>query len=656
MTHEVRPQVRVVLASLGLLITLLACMLELRPPGALRNLDYSVYDVLLRATHSSRVSNRVGIVDVDEASLKIFGQWPWPRNRLALLLQKIEALGASSVAFDIILAEADRTSPGSLRQVDIAPGGFAGALPDNDRILAEALGALPIVTSYQFQFEPTRGPSQECPIHALSAGYLSRTEPDRFPQLTAATGVTCNLVPLAGAARFSGFLNVAPDSDGIHRRVPLVIPYRGSLYPSLALATTLHALNVQQVLLELESAGLTALRVGERRIPVDTAGNLLVHYRGGRDTFEYFSAGEILQDKLPRTRLAGRIVVLGTSAAGLKDTRPTPLDPLEPGPEIHATVIDNILTGDFISNPPWTKLLELFLILFLGGSFTLFLSLRSSLIGLPALLIVCVAGLLLGSASLLSNRGVFASPLLPLLCIGGVVIPLTSLRYWDAEREIRLRTDKLMRTQDAIIQSMTALAETRHSETGGHIQRTRHYVRILAQKLKDHPRFRDALDDNTIDLLFRLAPLHDIGKVGVRDHILLKPGPLSADEYEEMKNHTALGAEAILRAERMLGDDSFLRLAGELALTHQERWDGTGYPKGLAGDDIPLSGRLMAVADVYDAITHVRVYQAAVPHEAAVEIMKQGRGTHFDPDILDAFLDLQDEFRSIALKFQAEDE
>jgi len=339
----------------------------------------------------------------------------------------------------------------------------------------------------------------------------------------------------------------------------------------------------------------------------------------------------------------------------LKDSRPTPLDPLEPGPEIHATVIDNILVRDFIATPPWAKGLELFLILLLGVAFTLFLALRLSLVGLPALLIASATGLVLGSAALLGSQGVFASPLLPLLSIAGVVVPLSSLRYWDAEREIRVRTDRLVRTQDAIIQSMTSLAMTRHSETGGHIQRTRHYVKALADRLKAHPRFRDALDDNTIDLLFRLAPLHDIGKIAMRDHVLLKPGPLTAEEYEEMKEHAALGAEAFLRAERIVGNDSFLRLAGELALTHQERWDGTGYPKGLAKEEIPLSGRLMAVADVYDAITHSRVYQDAVSHETAVEIMKQGRGTHFDPDILDAFLELHDEFRAIAARYEREE-
>ena len=429
--ENLRPQVKAVLACLGFLITLLGCVLELHPPKVLRQLEYSFYDVLLRATHNRLGSSRVAIVDVDEASLKVFGQWPWPRYRLALLLEKIQSLGASSVAFDMILAEADRTSPGSLRaqilrerNIDIAPGGFAQELPDNDGVLAATLAKGPFITSYQFQFGTSKGTGPECPIHVLSAGYVSRTEVAPSPQLSTATSVTCNLEPLAGAARFSGFLNVAPDSDGIHRRVPLVIRYRDSLYPSLALATALHALSVRQVLLEMESDRLTALRIGDRRIPVDAWANLLVNYRGGRNSFDYLSAGDILLDKYPPGRLVGKIAVLGTSAAGLKDMRPTPLDPLEPGSEIHATVIDNILAGDFISNPRWAKMLELSLVVFLGLLFTLFLSLRPSLLGLPVLLTVGIAGLLLGSAELLGSRGIFASPLLPLLTIGGIIIPL----------------------------------------------------------------------------------------------------------------------------------------------------------------------------------------------------------------------------------------
>jgi putative two-component system response regulator len=179
--------------------------------------------------------------------------------------------------------------------------------------------------------------------------------------------------------------------------------------------------------------------------------------------------------------------------------------------------------------------------------------------------------------------------------------------------------------------------------------RTQHYVRLLAEQLRNHPRFSAYLDDVTIDRLFKSAPLHDIGKVGIPDSILLKPGPLTAEEFEIMKTHTTLGKVAIESAEARLGKDvPFLRCAKEIAYSHQEKWDGSGYPQGLVGDAIPISARLMAIADVYDALISRRVYKAAFTHAAAMEIMVEGRGRHFDPDVLDAFVAIQQECKAIA--------
>jgi putative two-component system response regulator len=196
---------------------------------------------------------------------------------------------------------------------------------------------------------------------------------------------------------------------------------------------------------------------------------------------------------------------------------------------------------------------------------------------------------------------------------------------------------------------MASLAETRDNETGNHIRRTQNYVKALALKLQNHPRFASELGDATIEALYKSAPLHDIGKVGIPDRILLKPGKLDADEFEIMKTHTTLGYEAILHAERDIAFESdFLRYAKEIAYGHQEKWDGSGYPRGLQGEAIPLSARLMALADVYDALISRRVYKKAFTHEQAIGIIMEGRGKHFDPDIVDGFLCITDEFRSIA--------
>ena len=220
------------------------------------------------------------------------------------------------------------------------------------------------------------------------------------------------------------------------------------------------------------------------------------------------------------------------------------------------------------------------------------------------------------------------------------------------EATVQQRTREIIEVQDATIIAMASLAETRDSETGNHIRRTQHYVRALAQRLTPHPPSASFLSDETAELLFKSAPLHDIGKVGIPDRILLKPGRFTSEEFEIMKTHTTLGRDAILVAEQHLGvSNTFLRLAREIAYSHQEKWDGSGYPEGLAGDDIPIAARLMAVADVYDALISRRVYKPDMPHQQAMTIIMQGKGSHFDPDIADAFLDIANEFQTIARRF-----
>ncbi|MCT0223664.1 two-component system response regulator [Synechococcus sp. CS-1328] len=223
----------------------------------------------------------------------------------------------------------------------------------------------------------------------------------------------------------------------------------------------------------------------------------------------------------------------------------------------------------------------------------------------------------------------------------------------DLEREVQKRTRELAAIQDVTIQAMASLAETRDNETGNHIRRTQNYVRALAIRLRHHERFRAVLDDDqTIDLLYRSAPLHDIGKVGIPDRILLKPGRLTPEEFEVMKSHTTLGLAAIESAEEHLHlKVEFLRHAKQIAFSHHEKWDGSGYPLGLAGEAIPVSARLMALADVYDALISRRVYKAPMSHAQAMQILHEGRGSHFDPDVVDACDALQEEFQAIAHRY-----
>ena len=248
-------------------------------------------------------------------------------------------------------------------------------------------------------------------------------------------------------------------------------------------------------------------------------------------------------------------------------------------------------------------------------------------------------------------------PFSPALVKARVINHIELKKHRDQLEDLVMqRTQELELTQEVTIEAMGTLAEYRDPETGGHIRRTQHYVRLLAEHLCNHPKFSEYLDDKTIKLLYQSAPLHDIGKVGVKDNILLKPGKLTDEEFIDMKKHVDFGGAAIASAEQRLGDNSFLHFARKIAETHHEKWDGSGYPAGIKGEDIPVCGRLMAIADVYDALISKRVYKPPFTHKTAVEFIVQGRGSHFDPDMVDAFIELQEEFRQIALEFADHDE
>lgn len=218
--------------------------------------------------------------------------------------------------------------------------------------------------------------------------------------------------------------------------------------------------------------------------------------------------------------------------------------------------------------------------------------------------------------------------------------------------EIARRTRQMLAMQDATILALASLAELRDQETGNHLRRTQHYMRALTQHLRNHARFRDFLSDEMETTLYKCAPLHDIGKVGIPDRILLKPGRLDTAEFDVMKTHPTLGFNA-LGVARVGGDHrvDFIEVAKQIIHCHHEKWDGSGYPQGLAGTAIPVPARLMALIDVYDALISRRVYKQGLAYEHAAEIIVQGRGRHFDPDLVDAFLSVEPEFRRIAARF-----
>lgn len=228
----------------------------------------------------------------------------------------------------------------------------------------------------------------------------------------------------------------------------------------------------------------------------------------------------------------------------------------------------------------------------------------------------------------------------------GAAVAMTNVQLFNSLIAAR---EEAVKAKDAIVLAMGSLAEARDNETGSHVRRTQQFIRLLAEECLARGLFAPELDAAFISLVTKSAPLHDIGKVGVPDKVLLKPGKLSPREFQMMKRHVEIGRAAIANAERWLGTcTAFFQIAQDIAFTHHEKWDGTGYPRGLKGEAIPLSGRMMAVVDVYDALVSPRVYKEAMPHADAVALIAAESGHHFDPRLVEVFLSIADKFEDVS--------
>jgi HD-GYP domain-containing protein (c-di-GMP phosphodiesterase class II) len=317
----------------------------------------------------------------------------------------------------------------------------------------------------------------------------------------------------------------------------------------------------------------------------------------------------------------------------------TPLDTLFVGVEVQATVADNLLQRDFVGRPQHAVTLETLLVLVLGTVATLLVRRAGGVWGSVAA-VAATAALWAGCAMLLSSTGSFVSPLYPMLALGTSLATMTVAGLVVERRRADRAGVEKEGSQRLMVQTLLSLTGIRDAETGRHSRRTQRYARVLAEELSHHPLFRDYLTPDRIELVASLAPLHDIGKVGVPDAVLNKPGHLTPDERAEMRRHPEYGRDVILKAEREAGihDDLTLSVAKDIVYTHHEKWDGTGYPRGLRDTEIPIPGRLMAVVDVYDAVRTRKLYAQTVSQDEAVAIIVRGKGTHFDPNVVDAFL------------------
>jgi adenylate cyclase len=618
------PRYRRILLLCGLVPTLVAAVLSLTRPATLISLEYAVYDALVRWTPTRLPSGRVVIVDVDEKSLAGVGQWPWRRDIISRLVDALRERGAATVALDIMFAENDR---------------YEGSGRSPDAVLSDSLRKGGVILGYGLLFEPTGETARPCVQHALGLPIVRGPAVHTDDPFFRATSAVCNIPTLTAAAQASGFLNAAPDPDGILRRAPLLMQYGDRVYPALSLAAVRSVTDARGLVLRIANVNTASLGLGGQDVPLDGKSNLLLRYRGGKRTFPYVSAVDVLDGNVPEGEFRDRIVFVGTTALGTREVVATPLDTLFVGVEVQATVADNLLQRDFMYRPEHGVTLETQAVIGLGTVAALVVA-RFGLVWGAIVAVTFTIAAWSGARSLLATDGAYFSPLYPSVGLLSGLAAMTIAAFAVERRRAERAGQETAKSHRLMVQTLLSLTGIRDMETGLHSKRTQKYARVIAEELSKHPQYRDYLTPERVELLASLAPLHDIGKVGVPDRVLNKPGHLTPEELAEMRRHPRYGRDVLENAERAAGvrDDVALAIAKDIVYTHHEWWDGSGYPEGLSGTAIPIPGRVMAVVDVYDAILTRRLYQAPMSNDEAIAHIVRSRGTHFDPAVVDAFV------------------
>ncbi|HOP48639.1 MAG TPA: CHASE2 domain-containing protein [Desulfobacteraceae bacterium] len=421
----------------GLIFTLFFAAFFAVKPSLLQRIDFINYDLLLKNFPDNYASTRFLIIDIDEKSLNRYGQWPWPRYRVAELFNKIALMEPAVIGLDMIFSEPDRTSAGRLLkdlkdayELDIKFDRLPDELRDNDLILAESLSKGPFVLGNQFHFNSLQKSSDQCALHPVKTSLLQdSTVQGDSTGIPEGSSVLCNLKVLSERVDASGFCNFSPDPDGMLRRLPLLIGYGGEFYASLALATVLKLQGNDNLLLKKTGKSLQSISYSGTTIPVDAHSRLLIKFRGPKRSYEYISAADIMANRVSSEQLEGRIAFVGSSAAGLRELHTTPFDPTYPGIEAHVTVADNLLSGEFISLPPYSNGLVLLLFILLPGVLlSLLIGFRSGPFSL-ILTFFLITGLWLATQQVFFRTGLFIGTSFPIASVICNYIFLTILKY-----------------------------------------------------------------------------------------------------------------------------------------------------------------------------------------------------------------------------------
>ena len=607
-----------------------------------KDYDLHFYDfsTSLLSNHENEKISNIVIVDIDEKSLKELGQWPWPRIILAQLLDKISAAHASAIGLDILLPEEDRTSPIHIQEfykkyfnLNLSIEGLDKNYLDNDLILADAIRDTDTILS--IFLTNTQSLSNSCNnIFSISTDI-------KMDKLNKYSYHMCNNEIIQKSSSKQGFVNKYIDSDGVLRKVPLMAEHNGLTIPSLPLAVLLSINNDIQY-------NDNTIDFLTHRVKLSQDSSVLLNYYP-KSWYQKISAVDILSKELDKDFFAGKIVLVGSSSLALHDRVVIPEGREIAGIQVNATMIANLLDDSLRVQPEIYKIIN-FLISFLLSVILIIILLKESRIWIVILLLFVVLSTFIVNLYTLDNGSYISIGylLIPFL-LNFFVINLFSIIIDVVEKKIF--AEELNQSQVALFDSMVHVAEAHDVETGKHIIRTKEYVRLLAQSIFDRGLYKEYLSNKKIKIMYQTSALHDIGKVGISDAILKKNAKLTEDEFTIMKTHSQLGKNIIDRAISSYKENDFFITARNISYYHHEKYDGTGYPRGLKGGLIPLEARIMALADVYDALMSKRVYKEAFSYEKTKEIILSGSSKHFDPIVVEAFLDKEKEFKYISNKY-----
>jgi len=610
--------------------------------------DHKIYDLVSSVSQKELSDNRVVIVDIDEKSLNAIGQWPWSRVIIANLIDKINEQKPSAIAMDFIFPEYDRTSIDSLKNfysnffnTNITIGGIPKWLENNDKILAESIKNANMTLPLYLQNDPAL---KKCKLDTLYKIKIDKNvEPYR------AQSKLCNNEILQDASKNFGFINASPDSDGMFRRLPTIIQLENNYIPNLGLATIFSTGIYRNIYLSKDNFG-TKIVLKDKEFYLDSKSNILLNFYT-KNSYTSISALDVLTNKVNNI-LQNKIVLIGTTAVGLHDYYTIRGGELQSGVFMHTTLIENIFNEDIISQPELLKHLNT-LISLLASFFVIYLMHRKNYLYVSVFSFsIIVFYILLTFIGLKSNIYFSSGYFLTSYALFFTLISTSFTIINYLQRNIFY--EKLSKSHQATLESMAMVAETRDTETGAHIIRTKKFVHLIAIELSKDEEYKNVVTQEFIEAIYHASPLHDIGKVGVPDSILKKPAKLTFEEFEEMKKHSTYGSDILQNAIDNYKNNYMLKIAKNIAHYHHEKWDGSGYPEGLKEREIPLEARIMAIADVFDALMSKRCYKPAFEVQEVEKIIIEGKGIHFEPKLVDIFMEIKEEFYKITDKYKNE--